>query len=75
MGSDGVGAVRVPQAVLDGLEVVRQSGATNMLDRPAVIRLAAEFGHDEAAAWVRSHRADYARGVFNGFTVAEEEAQ
>jgi len=48
--------VRVPKTVLDGLEAVRRSGFTNMLDRPVVARLAEEFGFEEAARWVETHR-------------------
>ena len=59
--------VRVPQAVLDGLEVVRRSGRTNMLDRPVVAELAEEFGYHETAEWVRTHRDEYARRLFQGF--------
>jgi len=65
--------VRVPKAVLDGLEAVRQSGLTNMLDRPVVAQLAGEFGFDEAARWTDAHRDLYAKGVFRGFEVAERE--
>jgi hypothetical protein len=64
-------AVRVPPEVGDGLEAVRLSGLTSMLDRPAVARIAAAMGYDACARWVREHRALYARGVFCGF-VAEE---
>lgn len=59
--------VRVPQVVLDGLEAVRRSGLTNMLDRPRVAEIAEGMGFDEAAAWVRANRELYARGVFEGF--------
>ena len=65
--------VRVPKAVLDGLEAVRQSGLTNMLDRPVVAQLAAEFGFDEAAQWLEAHRDEYAQGIFRGFEAAEDE--
>lgn len=34
--------VRITKAVFDGLEAIRQSGTTNMLDRPVVLRLARE---------------------------------
>ena len=58
--------VRVPKAVLDGLEAVRTSGLTNMLDRPVVARLASEFGFERAARWVETHNVlDFAqRDVF-----------
>ena len=65
--------VRVPKAVLDGLEAVRQSGLTNMLDRPVVARLASEFGFERAARWVETHRKDYAEAIFRGFEAAEED--
>ena len=65
--------VRVPKAVLEGLEAVRTSGLTNMLDRPVVARLASEFGFERAARWVETHRKDYAEGIFRGFEATEEE--
>lgn len=71
-GGDGGGKVKVTAGVLQGLEAVRISGATNMLDRPAVALLAEEMGFAEAALWVREHRGEYARGVFNGFEAASE---
>lgn len=60
-------AVCVPAEVREGLEAVRLSGLTNMLDRPAVARIAAAMGYDACARWVREYRALYARGVFQGF--------
>jgi hypothetical protein len=63
----GPDAVRVPSDVMEGLEAVRLSGLTNMLDRPVVARIAAAMGYDACARWVRENRALYARGVFRGF--------
>ncbi len=65
--------VKVPKAVLDGLEAVRRSGLTNMLHRPVVAELAGEFGFEETARWVRSNRKRFARGLFHGFAAEEEE--
>jgi Domain of unknown function (DUF5049) len=67
-------AVRVPVDVREGLETVRLSGLTNMLDRPAVARIAAAMGYEACARWVREHRALYARGVFHGFAIDEDPA-
>lgn len=64
--------VPVPQKVLDGITAVRDSGRTNMLDRPVVARLAAEMGHEDAAQWVRSQPKKYAEGVFMGFAAQAE---
>ncbi len=60
-------AVRVTAEVREGLEAVRLSGLTNMLDRPAVARIAAAMGYDDCARWVHRNRELYARGVFQGF--------
>ncbi len=68
-------AVVVPREVLSGLEAVRVSGLTNMLDRPRVAEIAEEMGFDEAAAWVRANRKAYAEGIFNGFAPEGGEAK
>ena len=65
--------VKVPKAVLDGLEAVRRSGLTNMLDRPVVAELAEEFGFEETARWIKTRRREYAVGIFHGFAAKEEE--
>jgi hypothetical protein len=62
--------VRVAAEVFEGIEAVRRSGLTNMLDRPAVAHIAEEMGFEESARWVREHRALYARAIFQGFEVA-----
>ncbi len=62
--------IEVPAKVLTGLEAVRLSGKTNMLDAPRVIELAFEMGHTEAALWVHDNRGLYSRAIFQGFAVA-----
>lgn len=64
--------VKVPKPVLDGLEAVRRSGLTNMLDRPVVAELAEEFGFGEAARWIRTRRREFTEGIFHGFAAEEE---
>lgn len=61
--------VRVPREVFEGIEAVRQSGLTNMLDRPAVAEIAEAMGFEASACWVREHRDRYARAIFHGFEV------
>ena len=63
--------VSIPAAVYEGLEAVRLSGGTNMLDRPRVIEIAEMMGYDEAAEWVRDHRSEYARLLFAGVIVEQ----
>jgi len=65
--------VRVSKPVLDGLEAVRRSGLTNMLDRPVVARLAEELGFDEAARWVEAHKKGFSEGIFRGFQAVEDD--
>jgi len=55
----------VSSEVFEGIEAVRLSGLTNMLDRPRVAEIADEMGYAESARWVREH----ARGIFQGFEV------
>lgn len=68
---EGAEPVRVPAKVLAVLEAVRDSGATNMLDRHRVIEIARAFGCGEAADWIEANRAEYAEGIFRGFVVEE----
>ena len=63
--------IEVPDEVLAGLETVRLSGKTNMLDAPRVIELAFEMGHDATALWVHENGKQYAEGVFRGFEATE----
>lgn len=59
-------AIKVARAVYEGIEAVRASGLTNMLDRPRVRRLASEMGFEEAAEWLGEHPGSYATAIFNG---------
>ncbi len=61
------GPVFLPREVLDDLETVRRDGRTNMLDWPAVARIAEAMGLNTTAVWVRTHQREYSAGVFRGF--------
>lgn len=58
--------IRVPKDVLDGITAVRDSGLTNMLSIPDVIRLARRMGYEGSARWVETNRRSYAELVFLG---------
>lgn len=60
------GPVHVTPEVFKGIEALRLSGITNMLDRPQVALIAEEMGFEESARWVRENRELYARAVFEG---------
>jgi hypothetical protein len=61
--------IPVPALVWQGIDAVRLSGLTNMLDRPEVIRITRELDFTEAAGWIEAHPKEYAEGVFRGFAV------
>jgi len=61
--------IPIPALVWQGIDAVRLSGLTNMLDRPVVARLAGELGYPDAARWIEEHPKEYAEGVFRGFVV------
>ena len=64
--------VVVSEAVFEGLEAVRRSGLTNMLDRPVVADLAARMGFSETTKWIMTHPKEYARAIFSGLEVQNE---
>ena len=55
----------------EGLEAVRLSGKTNMLDAPRVIEPALDMGHNATAFWIYENRPKYAEGIFRGFEAAD----
>ena len=59
--------VPVSTNVLEGLEAVRLSGKTNMLDLPEVVRIAVEMDFIDTAMWIENNRSLYAQGVFWDF--------
>ena len=63
--------IELPAEVLAGLEAVRLSGKTNMLDVPMVVELAYEMEHYATALWVHENRKQYAEGIFRGFEATE----
>ncbi len=65
-------AITVPKAVYDGILAVRDSGVTNMLDRPRVIEVLDTMGFEEASAWVASNKSEYSHGIFQGFQATDE---
>lgn len=67
--------VRIPIDALEGLEVVRLSGKTNMLDAPRVIELALEMGYDATAFWVYENKRLYSQGIFLGFEAEGDDTE
>ena len=65
-------SIPVPENVLLGIDTVRRSGLTNMLNRPIVVELARELGFPAAAEWIENNREFYAEGIFKGFIKGSE---
>lgn len=67
--------VEVSKEVFEGLEFIRQSGVTNMLDRPTVLQLAREWEFEATADWIESvGTRTYAELIFKGPIVIDGEA-
>lgn len=65
--------VEVSRDVYEGLEFIRQSGATNMLDRPMVLQLAREWEFEATADWIESvDTRTYGELIFKGPIVIDE---
>lgn len=63
--------VKVPEAIWQGIEAVRLSGKTNMLNVPMLQKLAFEMEYFETVVWLEDHLNLYKRGIFAGFVVIE----
>lgn len=61
--------VKVPKAVWQGIEAVRLSGKTNMLDFLMVQCLAYDMEYFETVIWMEDHPDLYRHGIFAGFKV------
>jgi hypothetical protein len=59
--------VRVPKAVLEGLEAVRRYAQTDVLDIATVRYLAQERGQGALLVWIDTHPQEYAQGLLDGF--------
>ena len=64
--------VRVPREVLEGIEAVRETGRTNMMDCMAVQFMANELEFFQTVVWLEDNRKAYAQGLFNGFEPVDE---
>jgi len=59
----------IPDAILDSLEAVRDSGVTNMAD----IKTVKEFVPSSVAKWLDENKDTYIQGFFYGFTRESEQ--
>lgn len=67
--------VMVSPAVYKGIMAVRDTGKTNMLDRPRVARMARQMDYREAADWISANKKEYARAIFAGLSTPEEKGE
>jgi hypothetical protein len=67
--------VQIPTSAYEGLEFIRRSGATNMLDRPMVLNLAREWHLNDTADWIESvDTGTYGRLILLGPDVIGDES-
>lgn len=68
--------VEITQDVYEGLEFIRQSGVTNMLDRPMVLQLAREWEFEATADWIESvDTRTYGELIFKGPIVIDDQPE
>jgi len=66
------GPIKLPAAVLDGLETVRETGETHMQDAAKVLAIATRLGYPEVATWIEAHPDEYQEGLFRGFVTSRQ---
>ncbi len=67
--------VQIPKSAYEGLEFIRRSGVTNMLDRSMVLNAARELEFHETADWIESVDSDtYGRLILRGPDVIGNES-
>ena len=66
---EGSMKVKVSQKVYDGIEAVRMSGLTNMLDRGMVQVLCNRMGYHEAVVWIEENKDKYGQLIILGLEV------
>jgi len=60
--------IEVKEEILKGLEAVRKSSRTNMMDKNNVRRIANEMGYYETVGYLEEvSNEDYVRGIMEGF--------
>jgi hypothetical protein len=65
--------IKIPAEVKKGLDVIRGSGLTNMLDYPKVMQMARDLGYFDTVDWLHVNKSSYGKGIFEGFEVSEDE--
>lgn len=66
------GKIQVPsQDIIDGILAVRDTGLTNMFDVAVVIDIAKTLGYSTTAKWIQANMIEYAKGIIQGYEVAE----
>ena len=63
--------VLLPIAIFDGMEAVRRSGITHMLDRKLAAKVADAMGRGDAADWIRANQVLYFEALFRGIKASE----
>lgn len=67
--------IKVPSEVAVGLQAVRDSGTTNLVDVPVVCLQAVALGYPEAADWIEKNASAYLEGIFRGFEEAQQQSE
>ena len=63
--------IQCPRKVVEEIMKVRDTGDTNMCDRPTVQFIADKMGFFRLVMWIEDNPKDYARGISRGFEVVD----
>jgi hypothetical protein len=67
--------VKVPAAILKGIDAVRESGLVNMAQANVVTAVAFQKGFEETANWIAANPELYRQGFFEGFECDDADAE
>jgi hypothetical protein len=72
---DAINSVQIGKSAYEGLEFIRRSGVTNMLDRSMVLSLAKEWDLDATVDWIEGvDTGTYGRLILRGPDVIGDES-
>ena len=67
--------IKIPRAAYEGILAVRETGRTNMFDRPMVQVIANELEFYATVLWLEDNPKEYGLGIIRGFEPMDEPAK
>ncbi len=64
-------SVKFTRPMAHHIEVIRNSGACNMLDRPCVEKMLRKLGEPDTENWVAQNKTTYGHMIFEGIEIVD----